>query len=471
MSDLTPRVPTRPLLWPDMLLDLADFLADAQQPVYIVGGAVRDAYLGFPLHDIDLVTPRGASALARRIADFLKGDIYVMDAERDVARVFTQTPDGPLGIDIAAYRADDLLGDLTARDFTLNAMAVDLRDLAHLIDPLNGEEDLKRKFLQRCAPDSISSDPVRGLRAVRQSIQLNAHIEKLTVSDIRANAGRLYETSPERVRDEFMKILAGPRPYTAVRILLTLGLLTPVLPAADLSAEPRDAMLKAMEGLAGIQSVISPRRTDNTAAAFGLGAFVVALDRFRREFQAHLAVEWPNERKHAALLYLAIALRAAVSAGQPVAAEDVAEHLRLSNPERARLVALLRPSPAFITDESTLDVLAQHRYWHAFGVSGIDMLLVTLAEYIAAHGVEIEQDDWVRVLERARILLETYFTRHAEIVAPKPFIDGNTLMAALKIRPGPVIGRLLDHLREQQVIGAVTDADSALAAARTFLEK
>src|SRR5688572_14500362 len=120
MSDLTPRQPRRPLLWPDSTLDLADTLSDSALPVYVVGGAVRDAYFGMPLHDLDLAVQSGAAPLARRIANALAGDIYVMDADRDVARVIAQTPHGRLSIDVAAFRGPDLLTDLIERDFTLN---------------------------------------------------------------------------------------------------------------------------------------------------------------------------------------------------------------------------------------------------------------------------------------------------------------------------------------------------------------
>lgn len=66
MNSMIPRVPIRPLIWPDTILELAEQLTDSDQPIYIVGGAVRDAYFGLPLHDCDLVTPVGAAALARK---------------------------------------------------------------------------------------------------------------------------------------------------------------------------------------------------------------------------------------------------------------------------------------------------------------------------------------------------------------------------------------------------------------------
>ena len=142
MAELTPHEPYRPLVWPDVVYDLQDMVADAPQPVYIVGGAVRDALLHRPVTDIDLAAASGGIALARRLANALHGDFFVLDAERDVGRTLVDTPQGRLIIDVARFRGEDLLADLSDSDFTINEMAVDLKgDLRLLIDPLCGEQD------------------------------------------------------------------------------------------------------------------------------------------------------------------------------------------------------------------------------------------------------------------------------------------------------------------------------------------
>ncbi len=475
MTDLTPRVPARPLLWPDVLLDLADWLLDQDDPhpVHIVGGAVRDAYLGYPLKDIDLVTPIGAVKLARRIADAFSGDVFVLDAEREVARVLLDTPHGKLNIDVAGYRAHDLLADLTDRDFTVNAMAVDLRgDTGKLIDPLNGEADLKAKVIRRCSPHAIEKDPIRALRAVRQSIQLNARVEPETLADLKANATELHRTSPERIRDEFFKILAGARPWAGLRAITQLGLMPAILPdAAALPAPTWNNVLASIEHAARIFETISPARTENTAATFGLGMFVVALDRYRRRLQEHLALRWPNERPHTALLYLALLAR---GLGKPArqTASDLAETLRLSNPERTRLEAVITPAGSLLSaHDQPLDVLSQHRYWHTLGEAGLDVLLLTLAEYLAQHSTRLNQDAWLKVMERAQTLVSTYYDRHETIVSPPALLDGTQLMRALKLKPGPMIKELLDVIREQTVLGHIHTRDDAIEAARAYLSR
>src|SRR6185369_5338691 len=201
MMDIAPRQPHRPLLWPDILLDIQEFLADVSDEIYIVGGAVRDALLHRPLHDIDLATSGHAIQIARQIANHFKGDFFVLDGDRDVGRALLNLPDGRLMLDVARFRGASLVDDLSDRDFTLNALAVDVKaDLSLLIDPLNGEEDIKKHLLRRCSDHALSDDPIRALRAVRQSSQLNMHIEADTLLDIKASVGIINESSPERIR-------------------------------------------------------------------------------------------------------------------------------------------------------------------------------------------------------------------------------------------------------------------------------
>ena len=235
MNDLTPRVPYRPLIWPDLVLDLQDLFLDSDQSIYIVGGAVRDALLHRPLTDLDLTTPDNGVQLARRIANALNGDFFVLDADRDVGRALIAMPAGRFVIDVARFRGDDLYSDLLDRDFTLNAMAVDLRGaIDQIIDPLNGELDTKNQLIRRCTPSALMDDPLRALRAVRQSVQLGMRIEPDTLADVRAAVAGFANISAERIRDEFIKLLALPKARMALRVAGALGLLVQILPEADL---------------------------------------------------------------------------------------------------------------------------------------------------------------------------------------------------------------------------------------------
>lgn len=478
--DITPRQPQRPLRWSDAVLDLHDYLIDYPEPVYIVGGAVRDAWLGYPLKDIDLVTTTGQGVrLARRIADWLNGDIFIMDAERDVSRVLTDTPDGRLNIDVTGLRGADLLEDLTERDFTLNALAVDLRaDITQLIDPLNGERDLKDKILRLCAPHAIATDPIRALRAVRVSLQLSARILPYTADAIRASAPRLGETSPERLRDEFFRLLESKRPVAALRVMDALGLAQAFVPVETLK-QGRIARLDGwshtlltIEKLRNILDTISPRRTDTTAAVFDMGMIVMGMDRYRRRLQAHLMEPLVSERSTEGLALLGALLHnlPLLTTGVTPArlAEDYAQRLRLSNAEKRRLTSAITHYLHPVFHESVTP-LSAHRYWRQAGASGIDAALLMLADHLATANNMVDQDAWIALVNRVEMLFGMYFTQYETVIEPPVLLDGNRLKAEFSLKPGRLIGDLMDALREAQVVGEVSDEASALAFARAYL--
>ncbi|MEP7291935.1 MAG: hypothetical protein ABI835_09130, partial [Chloroflexota bacterium] len=304
------------LAWSDGVLDLQDLLADYDQPVYLVGGAVRDALLRRAIKDVDIAVASGGIKLARKIANAKRGAFFALDAERDVGRALIDTPDGRLTIDVAGFRGDSLEADLRDRDFTLNALAVDLRgDLNDIIDPTGGIKDAFSKIIRRCNPDALARDPIRTLRAVRQSAQFGCRIEPETLKDIREQAPHLLDTSTERVRDELFRLLALEKPGAALRVADRLGLLTLIVPELDAlhdlqqhKAHAYDAWnhtLAVVDALSDIMAVISPKRNDNTGAQFNLGMIVVALDRYRSRLQVYFSQTWADERSHRALLMLA----------------------------------------------------------------------------------------------------------------------------------------------------------------------
>ncbi|MBL8166456.1 MAG: HD domain-containing protein [Anaerolineae bacterium] len=493
--DLTPRAPQRLPFWPDILLDLRDALPDGPEPIYIVGGAVRDALLQRPIHDLDLAVPRDAMKLARWIADHFNGDVYVLDAERDVGRALVETPQGRMVFDVARLRGEALLDDLLDRDFTINAMAVSLKDdLDQVIDPLGGEADIMAKLLRRCAPGALANDPLRALRAVRQSVQFGLRIEPQTLADVRNSAAELKRISSERLRDELFKTLALPRPVAALRVLDALGLLPTLIPETvalhDLPQSPPhiyDAWthtLAVVEHLAGIAATIQYTRTDNTAASFAYGMTAIQLDRYRSQLVSHLEQQWPDERAHKALLMLAALLH---DAGKPAAAADGrfighetigaklagtrAHALRLSSDETHRLKTIVANHMRLITLEAAPSRRAVSRFWRQLGAAGIDVCLLTLADHLGTYGSEFQQDDWLMLIERVLSLLEVYFERHAEMVEPPTLIDGGELIRMFNLKPGRLIGQLLELIRDAQVDGEVQTADDAVRLVREHLDK
>lgn len=488
MSALVPHPPRyRPLLWADEVLDLQERLLDFMPdvPLYLVGGAVRDALLHRPVHDLDLVVPQKAVTVARKLANALNGEIFVMDSERGVARVYlTLEKETRLVLDITQFRGADLLADLQGRDFTINAIAVDFRgDMSLLIDPLDGEVDLQQKRLRTCSDDALAQDPLRALRAARLSAQFGYRIEANTQAQVRAVAPRLAEVSPERLRDEFFKLLGQRSAPAALRVAHALGVLAQVLPftarlAAHAPAAPytQDGWahtLDSIERLLKLLEGISYRRTDTTATTFGLAMLVLQLDRFRAALNEHLDAQWANDRSHSALLVLGALCQLAhhVDPTQSAAAhgQAVAEGLRLSNPEKKRLSGMLAYYERFLFLDAT-QILEVHRFWHYAEQAGVDAVLLAAVHKLAMHSVMLDHRDWLAFVEKVVIVFTAYFRDYARVVAPPPLLNGNDLMNTFALTSGRIIGQLLDEIRERQVTGELTTRDEAFAFVRRFLD-
>lgn len=463
--------PLPSLSWTDLVHDLADLLRNRKidTPLYLVGGAVRDAYLRRAITDIDIAVDGDAVALARRVADWLDGDVYVMDHERGVARVLLTRQGERFCVDFARFRGDALEQDLRDRDFTMNAMAVDLQgDLQVLIDPLDGISDLRQKALRCCSPRSFADDPVRMLRAIRLSAQFDLKIHPAAAGEIRARAAELGQVSGERVRDELFKLLGLERAARALRVLLHMNLLTALIPGETGQdyksrlgvphSEARMDSLAVVERMSALLTAISSRRTDNTAATFDLGMLVIQLDRFRASLQAHLARTYGGSRTHAQLLILAALLHKQA----PGFIDVLLAALKVSVAEERSLTRAIA-NYRRVDDRAAWSALEQHRFWYELGAGGIDAILLAAAEYLATRGRDLQQREWLDYVAAATTLLDAWFYRRADIVDPALLLNGNDIRRLCKLQPGPVIGDLLTALREAQVTGAVQSGSEAEA--------
>lgn len=469
------------LVWPAIVHELQALYRNRnpQTTLYLVGGSVRDAYLRVETTDVDIAVDGDALRIARQSADWLDADLYIMDRDRGVARIFVERDSKTILVDFARFRGSTLEDDLRDRDFTFNAMAVDLRgDLAVLLDPLGGAADLRDKVLRLCSSDAISSDPLRALRAIRQSTQFGLKIHPDALTQIRSHGPGMCTTSPERLRDELFKLLALEDPARALRILEHLDLLRYAVPGLDLTSKSSDSVdqrrhasnssMQTVERMSTLLTAISSRRTDNTAAAFDFGTLVLQLDRFRSQLQEHITRIYGNGRRRRELLVLGALLH---HFGPGNASHDrrdgsesivtsIARQMRLSHEEERLLVAMVENSHR-VDDRVEWSALERHRFWFPLGESGIDTVLLSAANYLGAHGAELNQRNWLRFVENVTILLDTWFSFRNSLVYPELLLNGDDIMALLMIKRGPIIGRLLTALREAQVTGKVTTETEA----------
>ena len=185
---------------------------EAEEPVYLVGGAVRDLLLGRPRADVDLVVVGDVATLAARLGGaeeeherFGTVKVEVEGHEVDIATARTETYPEPGALPVVAA-ADSIEADLARRDFTINAMAIPLEGEARVIDPHGGREDLERGLLRVLHPRSFEDDPTRAIRAARYAARFDFELEPATEALLRK--ADLSTISSDRRRAELER-LAG----------------------------------------------------------------------------------------------------------------------------------------------------------------------------------------------------------------------------------------------------------------------
>lgn len=490
---ISPITPQRPLIWDDRI-DTLRALITPDDDVYVVGGAVRDAYLHRPIHDVDLATPNDGRPLARHIANRLGGAYYPLDPDRGVGRAIIPWGDERITVDVAQFRGPNLHADLKARDFTINALAVRLDgDLQSVFDPLGGLDDLKARLLRQCDTTSIADDPVRALRGVRASVTFKLAIETSTQQSIRTAAASLTTVSPERLRDELFQILDTASPATAVRIMQQLGLLRSIIPEIDTMIEIRQSpphqfdlwehTVHTVAHLNALLSIIAPGRTSDHTANIMTGAATTVLDAFRRPLRAHVATIWANGRTHRSLLLLAALLHDVgkpvtrtvddaghihfydhEAAGERLAAERLRQ-LHLSNEEIARIKSIIRHHmrPHWLHAEDMVSRRAIYRFWRDTGSAGLDVCLLAMADYLATFGATLNADEWASYLASVQRLLNYYFEHAEDRGALRPLVTGQDILDRFSLTPGPQIGALLERLREAQAMGDIKTKEEALS--------
>lgn len=213
--------------------------------VYVIGGFVRDAIIGRPSHDIDIVVIGNGIELATQTAKSISNDIPVTVFKNFGTAMFKYQDYEIefIGARKESYRANSrkptvengtLKDDQDRRDFTINALAISLSkdNYGQLVDPFGGIQDIEDKIIRTpLNPDTtFSDDPLRMVRAIRFATQLNFIIEEETYESIKRNKERLTIVSKERIIDEVNKIMQAQWPSKGIYMLDDTGLLEVFFP-------------------------------------------------------------------------------------------------------------------------------------------------------------------------------------------------------------------------------------------------
>jgi poly(A) polymerase len=507
------------------LAKISRLLDTQKKQGYIVGGFVRDYLLGRDTNDIDIAVSGAAITTAREVAGEIGGKFVLLDDVNNVARVVVIEDEQPRGtsqnqewhgaewhFDFSTFTGD-IETDLARRDFTINAMALELsqfvtaskaakrsaresatppaekRLLLKLIDPFSGKEDLRDKIVRGVSEQIFEADAARLLRAVRLAAELDFTIEPDTESLIRRYSQAITEVPGERIREELLRLLALPRAAYYLRYLDTLGLLLALIPElADCKGVEQptvhfwDVFDHSLQTVAAIEFLIRESDWD-----YGNDAMLSAAP-WSDMIDRHLSQEVSSGSSYKVLLKLAglfhdIAKPMTKSIDDTGRARflghtkqgaamtvNILERLRFSNRE-IRLVESLvyhHLRPVQMANEELPTQRAIYRYFRDTGEAGVDILVLALADYLATRGPLVSMEDWEKHCQLINYILAEHDKQQAKIM-PVKLIDGHDIMDTFGLAPGPLIGKLLAMVNEAHASGELSTREEALALVRREL--
>lgn len=425
---------------------------------HLVGGVIRDAILEKASNDIDIVCSNDPVLIARKLADEVSGDFYMLDEQRRSCRVISRNSAGDKVVfDFTKLRGCTIAEDLVERDFTINSMAVDLSNLIEIIDPLKGGRDLSEKWLRPCKPTSFLDDPLRVIRAVRYSVKYGLKIEPPTIESIKQAVSGLDAISDERKRDELFKILENDKPKLALDLMDHFDMLK----YAGLGSVPKiDKALSRLDLLKNLLVAIINGNGLNKKDNFQLVSFLSTFRKYRRELTGRIHQTNQSDRSIKGLDLLTTLLWDM----SDVQFESVIDHLALSGEEADHIRLILRNKEKiqeFRVKNKSPDKRTVFRYFRELGDSGLDLCLLTLAETSNCVSAELNETNWLDALEFCHVLIKTW-VENPEVINPTLLLNGRDLMFEFDLQQGPIIGQILEALREEQAAGMIQTRTEAI---------
>ncbi len=482
-----------------LLASVSSFLAEQNIQSYLVGGFIRDALLRRDTADIDIAVAADALEVAPRVASALGGRYVLLDEVNGVGRVVLFNEEAPSArsqwyLDFSTIKGN-IEDDLARRDFTIDAMAVDLGQLGRdsadiqLIDPFDGRGDLQRRMIRVVANTAFESDPARLLRAVRLAAELGFGIDNETEALIRRYHHLVTNVAGERTREELLRLLAVPRAEQLLPYLEELGLLTAVIPElaqAKEANQPKEHFWNVFDH--SIQTAVATdfllrqggwQYADEKVSAIAPWSAVLA------EHFDHEVSSGSTRRlllKLAALLHdIAKPQTRAVddsgrirflghaSEGAAITA-DILERLRFSGKEIKLVETLVKHHlrPGQMTHDKLPSRRAIYRYFRDTGDAGIDILFLSLADHLATRGPHLNPTQWQEHAQMVEYVLAQRSEQESLVVPPK-LVDGHDLINIFGMGPGPKIGQILEMVHEAQAGGELSTKEEALSYIREHL--
>lgn len=433
-------------------------VADSQN-AWLIGGVVRDALTRVPIVDVDIVTDGDSAQLARALARRSGGAAFPLGDEHGCWRV-TAAEDG-VQYDVCTLVGNTLASDIAARDFTVNALAVDSRSPHVLIDQVGGFIHLLDGVLHTVSSQAFVSDPLRLLRLVRIAHERGMDIDPQTRALARQHAHLAAQPSGERIFAELSRIIgAADEARRAVLLMDDLGILESVLPELTATQGIDQSDFHHLDVFNHTLAVLDNVEDIAHNVDFFLGhPNGMPVEPFTTESKLLLnfaAVCHDLGKVATRRVHDDGVVR--FSGHDEIGAEIVdslCDRWCTSNGFRSRLALLVRTHLDLgMLLHGPMDARARYRFLRGVEPCAAEAIVLSLGDRMATAGVH-DRRRWAR---RHAALARRLWAGHWREVAhglPEPLLHGLEIAEAAGIEPGPFLGQLVEALREAQAIGEV----------------
>lgn len=459
---------------------------DTNTEVFLVGGYVRDFLLKKKTLDIDLVVSKSPESFAKKLAKITDGKYFLLHSDLQVYRVAVFNNKNIQYIDISLIQGKTIEQDLQKRDFTINALAVKIENFdnikKNIIDCCNGKKDLRTKEINIVSNNVFVEDPLRMLRAFRFASEYNFKISKQTLSLMKEYASKISSVAGERVKNELFRILSNKNSSQYICMMDEVKILESVFPVITKMKNSAKNFYYHPKGLF--------QHCFQTYEA--LEKIFIKLDKYfpnsKDLLEQHLNEQFSeNITRKTLLKFIAIFHDCA----KPESAKRMGNKMRFLGHEKlgakktAQIMKQLKMSnkeinfakaiisehmrPSNLAKNEVITNKAQMHLFRDIKENTPDLLILAMSDWHSYKTLKVYSPKILKCQEKSVAkLIFNYF----DFINNKPkekLIDGNILMKEFNLKPGKIIGELLQLINNAYEENRINDKNSALKFAKSQL--
>lgn len=448
----------------DKVLEL---LKDYDEDIYLVGGAVRDYLLGKTTCDKDILV-NNAESFAKEFARKNNATFITLDSENRIYRVVLR--DKINYLDITEPIEGSLEKDLRRRDFTINAIAINLKT-KKIIDINNGQEDIKNRVIRSISEDNLVDDPLRILRAFRFSATLGFEIEQGTLEQIKRHKDLILNPAKERVNYEILKLFQGE--YTPQVLLMASDIIELLYPVfTDVKKVPKNThhhlglyehSVETVNQIQQIYNTCSDEvREHMNKVDFG-GFSRLAHLKFAGFFHdigkfSTWTIEGDRHRfiKHD-------------DVGSKMAKEILKQN-KFSKKQIEYITSMIKNHiyPSQVVSAENINDKIYMRYIRKMEDNVIDNIILAQADRLSARGSAITDEIVNDNISRLNKLLEFYLMIKPKLKPIPKLLTGQEIMEIKNIPQSPILGKIISALKEEQSEGNILTKAEAVEFVKNF---